>query len=652
MLILAASHAGTISASAHHGAVYHTVDAPAYYPHFAGVSNPIRYDSLLVHHLGRELDAALAGRPLRRLRLDARSRRAALVLDRDALLLDLHPRSGWIGFGPSTADDVAAELPRAAAIAGVRAPPDERWIEIHVRGTPADGVRRLIVELLTNQWNLLALDADDRVRHVLWTRTAGKRPLRLGARYEPPPPARREGARSKLGRKRWRELLSAAPAAAGPAHATDASGGAGSHPASSRLVRLVAWTSPLNTAWILGADGDAVAADFAATYDRYAELIPADVVAAPAAGGANDPAAPGANDPAAPSANEEAARPRVARAFLRESEPAVYVHALGGPARTCESLLAALRAAAGATTPAPTPESAAVPPELVARLERRLDAVHRRLARLEQEQEDARPEAARLRQRADLLLAQPHLAPRGTRHAALSDFQGGTVDVDLDPALDAVANAQRVYDAARRRERAAERLPRLVGRARGEAGRVERLLERARSGRVEDPALPAELAEEVAIAAGAAGGGAGSAHRAAGGAAAGASPLPYRTYRTSGGLEVRVGRGSRANDDLTFRHSAPEDVWLHARDAAGAHVILQWGRKDANPPARDIAEAAVLAALRSRARTSGTVAVDWTRRKYVRKPRKAGPGRVVPERVKTIFVEPDSAVARRMAQRD
>jgi predicted ribosome quality control (RQC) complex YloA/Tae2 family protein len=83
--------------------------------------------------------------------------------------------------------------------------------------------------------------------------------------------------------------------------------------------------------------------------------------------------------------------------------------------------------------------------------------------------------------------------------------------------------------------------------------------------------------------------------------------------------------------------------------AAGAHVILRWQDRTANPPARDLHEAAVLAALHSRARTSGTVPVDWTRRKYVRKPRKAPPGAVVPDRVSTLFVEPDPALAARLA---
>ena len=77
--------------------------------------------------------------------------------------------------------------------------------------------------------------------------------------------------------------------------------------------------------------------------------------------------------------------------------------------------------------------------------------------------------------------------------------------------------------------------------------------------------------------------------------------------------------------------------------------MLRWHREE-NPPARDLTEAAGLAALNSAARHSGTVPVDWTRRKYVRKPRKAPAGQVVVERVKTLFVEPDPDLPDRLSE--
>ncbi|MBM4373176.1 MAG: DUF814 domain-containing protein, partial [Deltaproteobacteria bacterium] len=106
--------------------------------------------------------------------------------------------------------------------------------------------------------------------------------------------------------------------------------------------------------------------------------------------------------------------------------------------------------------------------------------------------------------------------------------------------------------------------------------------------------------------------------------------------------------GARFNDELTFHHSAPGDVWLHARHAAGAHVVLRWG-KQGNPPHRDLEEAAVLAALHSKARTSGLVPVDWTLRKHVRKPRGSPPGTVVPDRVRTVMARPDASLLEKLA---
>jgi hypothetical protein len=130
-------------------------------------------------------------------------------------------------------------------------------------------------------------------------------------------------------------------------------------------------------------------------------------------------------------------------------------------------------------------------------------------------------------------------------------------------------------------------------------------------------------------------------------AAARAPARPFRTYRSSGGLEIWVGRGAASNDTLTFHESSPRDVWLHARDAAGAHVVLRWSREEP-PPSRDLEEAAVLAAWHSKSRGSGLVPVDWTRRKYVRKARGGAPGLVLVQRSETIFVKPDERVERRL----
>lgn len=215
----------------------------------------------------------------------------------------------------------------------------------------------------------------------------------------------------------------------------------------------------------------------------------------------------------------------------------------------------------------------------------------------------------------------------------LEGFDGALVRIPLDPSLTPDENARRHYDRAARIRRALERLPERIRDARAEWERLDSLDRDARAGTASRETVEAALPA-----------GAGQAPT-----RGGQEPerLPYRLYRSSGGLEIRVGRGSRHNDDLTFRHSSPDDVWLHARHTAGAHVILRWGR-DGNPPERDLQEAAILAALHSKARTSGSVPVDWTRRKHVRKPRKAPPGSVLPDRVSTVFVAPDPEVDTRL----
>jgi predicted ribosome quality control (RQC) complex YloA/Tae2 family protein len=238
-----------------------------------------------------------------------------------------------------------------------------------------------------------------------------------------------------------------------------------------------------------------------------------------------------------------------------------------------------------------------------------------------------------LRNVGDLILARYHEIHPGAVTARLMGFDGEPVEVELEPGEPAHVSAARYYARAAKSERAAQRLPAILDEARAEHAWLQGLLERVRAGDADEAEVRGAL---------------GPAASESGGHDAGPA-LPYRTFRSSGGLEIRVGRGARHNDDLTFRHSSPGDVWLHARHAAGAHVILRWQGPD-NPPARDLEESAVLAALHSKARTSGTVPVDWTLRKYVRKPRKAPPGQVTVERVETLFVRPDERLLERLSE--
>jgi len=271
-----------------------------------------------------------------------------------------------------------------------------------------------------------------------------------------------------------------------------------------------------------------------------------------------------------------------------------------------------------------------LPGALVEALQTTVERARSRVARLEEE-EAALEDPDRLQGWGDLLLARFHQVPAGSGEAVLEGFDGEPVRVPLDPTLTPDANARRHYDRAARVRRAGEELPARIREARERWAALEALQERVRMGEATREEVEAAVPDT-----GARTGGTGE-----------GPTLPYRCFRSSGGVEIRVGRGAARNDDLTFHHSRPDDIWMHARHAAGAHVILRWDGPG-SPPPRDLEEAAILAALHSRARTSGSVPVDWTRRKHVRKPRKAPPGAVLPEQVKTVFVTPDEELLDRL----
>ena len=118
-----------------------------------------------------------------------------------------------------------------------------------------------------------------------------------------------------------------------------------------------------------------------------------------------------------------------------------------------------------------------------------------------------------------------------------------------------------------------------------------------------------------------------------------------RRYISSDGLEILVGRAAHDNDHLTFKVAKPNDLWLHASDYGGSHVVIRNPtRKDI--PHRTIIEAAQLAAHFSQARKDPKVDVHYTQRKFISKPKGAKPGLVRMSRFKNITVEPKENLER------
>ena len=105
-------------------------------------------------------------------------------------------------------------------------------------------------------------------------------------------------------------------------------------------------------------------------------------------------------------------------------------------------------------------------------------------------------------------------------------------------------------------------------------------------------------------------------------------PLPpYREFEATSGSKILVGRNASANDELTTSVARGRDIWLHARNFPGSHVVLRM-RKDDELHSEDLVDAATLAAQFSGGREDTVVEVTYTEAKHVRKPKGSPPGSV------------------------
>ena len=243
---------------------------------------------------------------------------------------------------------------------------------------------------------------------------------------------------------------------------------------------------------------------------------------------------------------------------------------------------------------------------------------------------DETAEAPSLLQRGSLLLAHLNEVKPGTAHVELpNSFAGseaGHLAIELDLRFSPSENAARLLKRARKLEKRRQVLPVRLR-------KVERLVKGLRqmlAGLETDPdELPADVrkwmekrqSERIRQKEG----------------PARAHP---RRYRTSGGWTVWVGRNQRENDQLTHRMAAQEDLWFHASGYPGSHVVLRREGRKEEPGARNIEEAAGLAAYWSKGRSARKVPVVYTRVKHVSKPRGGAPGLAVFRREKTVMVAP------------
>lgn len=275
-----------------------------------------------------------------------------------------------------------------------------------------------------------------------------------------------------------------------------------------------------------------------------------------------------------------------------------------------------------------------------AKVERRMEAVAADLARI--------AGAGAIAAQASAFVAEASRAPRGARSLTVTDWSSGeprALELKLDPARPAREQIDAMFKRARRlKQGAAVARPRL---AEAEAT-WERLAELAVEAKA---AASFEAIEAIARAARAACPRDFALGQAAAGSGKGkgraVKAAPYRMFRGASEARILVGRGAAHNDALTFKAARPHDLWLHAKGRTGAHVIVPL-EKGQTCPAELLVDAAHLAAHFSDAREEGVVEVQYTPRRYLRKPKGAAPGFVVVDREKVLVLRVENGCTARL----
>ena len=105
------------------------------------------------------------------------------------------------------------------------------------------------------------------------------------------------------------------------------------------------------------------------------------------------------------------------------------------------------------------------------------------------------------------------------------------------------------------------------------------------------------------------------------------------------GYTILIGRNAKNNDLLTQRYAFKDDLWFHARDVSGSHVIIKY-QAGKGFPKTVIERAAELAAWNSKRRTDSLCPVIMTPKKFVRKPKGLAEGQVVVDKEEVVMVVP------------
>ena len=239
----------------------------------------------------------------------------------------------------------------------------------------------------------------------------------------------------------------------------------------------------------------------------------------------------------------------------------------------------------------------------------------------------------------DLIIANNYLITKGMNRIEVLDY---TMDppamrtIELDTRLEPIENAQIHFKKYNKLKKALLELNQHIAETKEDVDYLESVLTHLNNS--EDSKIVEEIRDELVSQGYIKGRIAKKGHKVA--------KQTFRTYHSTDGHEILVGKSSLQNDHLTTKLASNKDIWLHTKDIPGSHVIIRTGGE--MPTEQTLYEAAMIAAFYSKAKDSSNVPVDYTLVKNVSKPSGAKPGMVIYVGNKTLFVTPDYELVKRL----
>lgn len=225
-------------------------------------------------------------------------------------------------------------------------------------------------------------------------------------------------------------------------------------------------------------------------------------------------------------------------------------------------------------------------------------------------------------QLADVLMANLHAFGEGNREAELVNFYTGEpVKVSLKPNQKPQDLAATLYRKSKNRQLEIDQLEKTLAAKKAQATSLQFLLDRLQE--AQDYRALKEFKKE---------------HKAELPASKMEAGSPFKVFEVEG-YTVWVGKSAKDNDEMLRNFVHKDDLWLHARQVPGSHVII---RRKGMPavPQQVVERAASLAAFYSKLKTDSLSPVIVTEAKFVRKVKGSAPGSVVVDKEKVLLVAP------------